>query len=591
MPVQPRISPQTLRQYALVADGERGALIGPRGDVAFLCAPSWADDAVFSALLGGPGHYVVTPADDHAVWGGYYEPGSLVWHSRWLTSHAAVECEEALAFPADPHVAVLLRRVVAQRHDSTVHVQLDCRAGFGAGEMSVTHREGGVWDLRSGPLHVRWSGGSRARLAEDGLHLELDLRAGESHDLLLEVSDRPLRSPVPDPARLWERTREHWASSTPRLESSAAPSESAHSYAVLRGLTSSTGGMVAAATTSLPERAATGRNYDYRYAWIRDQAMVGQAAAASGADDLLDAAVGFVSERVLDDGPALEPAYTVHGRSVPAQQSLDLPGYPGAPRVNAGNHVHQQFQLDIFGEALLLFAAAESRGRLDGDARAAAMVAADSIAARWWQADAGIWELAPRRWTHSRLMCAAGLRAYAHQVRPDAQDSLDLADLILGDADADSVHPSGRWQRSPEDPRVCASLLLPAIRGAVPAEDPRTRLTWQSVREHLTDDGYVYRYRHDDRPLYLAEGAFLLCGFVMALATAQQGHTTEALRWYERTRASPGPPGLFAEEFDVKQHQLRGNLPQAFVHGLSLETGAVLGGVAGDRIGFRARDT
>lgn len=107
----PDFPPETLRQYALLADGERGALVGPHGDIAFLCAPRWHDDAVFSTLLGGPGSYSVTPADRHHVWGGHYEHGSLVWRSRWVTTRSVIECREALALPGDPGRVVLLRRI------------------------------------------------------------------------------------------------------------------------------------------------------------------------------------------------------------------------------------------------------------------------------------------------------------------------------------------------------------------------------------------------------------------------------------------------------------------------------------------------
>jgi GH15 family glucan-1,4-alpha-glucosidase len=122
-----------------------------------------------------------------------------------------------------------------------------------------------------------------------------------------------------------------------------------------------------------------------------------------------------------------------------------------------------------------------------------------------------------------------------------------------------------------------ASLLLPPVRGAVPAHDPRTLATLAAVRRELTEDGYVYRFAHDARPLGEAEGAFLLCGFIMSLACWQQGDDTEAFRWFERNRAACGPPGLLTEEFDVRQRQLRGNMPQAFVHAVLLESAQRLG--------------
>jgi len=339
--------------------------------------------------------------------------------------------------------------------------------------------------------------------------------------------------------------------------------------------------MVAAATTSLPERAEAGRNYDYRYAWIRDQSYAGQAAAAAGAYPLLDSAVRFVSGRLHTDGDQLAPAYTVHGRQVPDQRRLDLPGYPGGYDL-IGNWVNKQFQLDALGEALLLFATAARHGRLDSGAWRAARIAADAIGARWREPDAGIWELDDKEWTHSRLTCVAGLRAAAEAGRQPtlAADWSALADTILADTKARATHPSGRWQRSPDDPGLDAALLLPPVRGALPADDPRTLATLRACGKELTEDGYVYRFRHDERPLAEAEGAFLLCGFMMALAQHQQGNQVDAARWFERNRAACGPAGLFSEEYDVTQRQLRGNLPQAFVHALMLECSARLAGPA-----------
>ncbi|MHB1836277.1 MAG: glycoside hydrolase family 15 protein, partial [Solirubrobacteraceae bacterium] len=147
---------------------------------------------------------------------------------------------------------------------------------------------------------------------------------------------------------------------------------------------------------------------------------------------------------------------------------------------------------------------------------------------------------------------------------------LALADAIVADTSEHALHRSGRWQRSPTDERVDASLLLPAIRGGIPADDPRTIATLQAVVAELTQDGYCYRYRPDERPLGDSEGAFVMCGFLMALAWAQQGDLVRAARWFERNRAACGPAGLLSEEFDVAQRQMRGNLPQAFVHALLL---------------------
>ena len=363
--------------------------------------------------------------------------------------------------PADPHRAVILRRIVAVEGAARVNVVLDVRAGFGRSKMTELSRAGGCWTGRSGRIRFRWSGAARARPGPDGLALTVALPAGGHHDLVLELSDRPLDPRPPDPDATWAATEEAWSAVVPACDDLIAPRDARHAYAVLRGLTADTGAMVAAATTSVPERLEGGRNYDYRYAWIRD---------------------------------------------------------------------------------------------------------------------AGIWELEDRHWTHSRLACISGLRSLAaaasgppggHGHRQAARWSA-LADSLLASL-GDAVHATGRWQRSPDDPRVDAALLLPVIRGTLPADDPRNRATVRAVMDELTEDGYVYRFRHDARPLHESEGAFLLCGFWMAQVAQACGDSAAAARWFERNRAACGPAGLYTEEYDVHQRQLQGNLPQAFVHAGMLE--------------------
>jgi alpha,alpha-trehalase len=571
--------PTTLRDYALIADGERGALIGPHGEVAWMCAPSWESDAVFSSLIGGAGTYAVTPRG-RFVWGGYYEDGALIWRSRWVTGDGIVECRESLAFPGDPHRCVLLRRIIARDAEAQVRVVFEPAAGFGTRRVGrLAREEDGVWAAQAGELNFRWSGARSARHDGSGtrrLSVDLTVPAGSHHDLVLEIGDKALGAPV-DADRAWQSTEAAWSQVIPRLDRTIAPRDARLSYTVLRGMTSSGGGTVASATTSLPERAEEGRNYDYRYVWIRDQCYVGQAAAVADAHNLLDDAVRFVCARLHEHGSHLAPAYTGSGERVPDERRLDLTGYPGGYDL-LGNWVNKQFQLDIFGEALLLFAAAARHDRLDIDGRRAAGIAADAITRRWREPDAGIWELDNQTWTHSRLTCAAGLRAHARTTAPAAQALrwTSLADTIMADTAVHALHPSGHWQRSARDDGLDAALLLPPLRGALPPSDLRTRKTLDAYTAQLTRDYFAYRFRHDQRPLEEVEGAFVLCGFVMALAEHQQGRASEAVRWFERNRAACGATGLYSEEYDVRQRQLRGNLPQAFVHALMLESAARL---------------
>ncbi len=566
-----------LRDYAMSADGERGMLIGPRGDIVWMCAPVWNSEAIFSALIGGAGTYAVTPVDKPFVWGGLYEPGTLIWRSHWVTTSQAIDCRDALAFPGDPHTAVILRRIEALKGAAQVRVLLDPRANFGRRKMTGLAHNDGTWTARCAELYLRWSGGDSAVVQSDGgLVMSLTIEPGHHHDLILEISDKPLRPETVDADRVWSSTSEAWGRTVPQVTDTIADHDAWHAAAVLRGMTSAGGGMVAGATMSLPERYGAKRNYDYRYAWIRDQCYAGQAAAKSGQLALLDDAVRFVSERLLSDGPRMKPAYTVTGDPVPDEKALRLPGYPGGTD-KVGNWVNQQFQLDAFGEALLLFAAAATIDRADGTCWRAVEAAVSAVEKRWQDADAGIWELDDDTWTHSRLSCIAGLRAIAHHTSPGkATRWRGLADAILAETTATSLHSSGRWKRSPSDERLDSALLIPAVRGALPADDPRTKETLAAALAELSDDYYMYRFRQNDEPLGDTEGAFLLCGFFTSLALHQQGREVEAARWFERSRASCGSPGLFAEEFNVRQRQLRGNLPQAFVHALLLETAAQL---------------
>lgn len=577
------LGPHVLREYALLADGRRGALVGPRGDICWMCVPSWESDAVFAALIGGAGSYRVTPLG-RFVWGGHYEPGSLIWRSEWMTERCEAVSREALAYPGDRHRAVILRRIEPAAAPLDFQIRLHAAAGFGERPIRELRRvDDAVWTARTGPLYLRICGAPELRADIAGeptgvLAAEIHLAAGERRDLVLELSDQALPGELPDPESMWRSTARAWRQAVPQVEGTLADRDATHARAVMRGMTEPGGGMVSAATMSLPERAEQGRNYDYRYVWIRDQAIAGRAAAAVGATDLLGDAVSFIGQRVIADGLALAPAYTVAGGSIPREHTVRLAGYPGGYDI-AGNRVADQFQLDAFGEALLLFAAAAGADLADAETGRAVDIAAEAIAARWHVADAGIWELAPRRWAHSRLICVAGLRAAAAMRPPGdrAERWLGLADRIAADTERLCAGPDGRWQRADDDRRVDAGLLLPFVRDPTAAGVARMPETMRAIERDLVDDFYVYRFRHDDsNELADAEGAFLLCGFAMAMAQHRCGNRVAAVRYFERNRTACGTPGLFSEEYDVVQRQMRGNIPQAFVHAMLLESAARL---------------
>ena len=569
--------PQPLHDYAFVADGERGALIGPRGEIAWMCAPRWDSAPVFGALLG-EGLWAITPIGDRFVWGGYYEEGTLIWRNRWVTTGGLLECREALRRPGDRDTAVILRQIIGHDGECRVRVVLDPRLGGTGPGLSDHSIDDGVWSAALGDSRIRLSGLPDARIEGSALVAELDVPAGRTVDLVLEVASGTVtgRPPVPEPS--WRSTEQAWREDVPAADGLWARRDVRQACAVLAGMTSAAGGMVAAATRSLPERAERGRDYDYRYAWLRDQAMVGQAMATLGPHRLMVGAVDFVAARLLEHGVDARPAYAVDGTAVPSQRRGDLPGYPGGVD-HCGNDAGGQFQLDVFGEALHLFAAAADHGPLSRDTWRAAEAAVAAIGAAWQRPDAGIWELEERRWTHSRQILVSGLeRIAAFAPRRQADQWRVLAERIERDLHEHFRHPSGRWQRAADDPATDSALLVPITRmRRDPADDAAARATVDAILDELSAEEFCYRFRHEGADdLEEAEGAFVLSGFHMAMALERLGEHRLAARWFERNRAACGTPGLFTEEYDVAQRQQRGNLPQAFVHGALIEASALL---------------
>lgn len=220
--------PQALHGYAFLADGERGALVGPRGEIAWLCAPRWHSGAVFSTLIGGTGFYGVTPRARFAP-AGHYEEGSLIWRNRWVTEGGIVECREALAFSGERGRPVLLRRVRTTEGQARVRVVLHPVAEYGTQPLRAARRsDDGVWTVEVGDLHLRWTGGGDASLFEVGptggqFTLDLTLDAGQWHDLVLELSEFPLwDAPLPIPSSSWSRTERVWSDAVPALDNTVA---------------------------------------------------------------------------------------------------------------------------------------------------------------------------------------------------------------------------------------------------------------------------------------------------------------------------------------------------------------------------------
>ena len=299
--------------------------------------------------------------------------------------------------PADPHRAVLLRRIEAVDGPAKVTVILDVRGGYGRSRDTTCSGTGASGPGRSGddavPLVGRRQGAARGwRAADDDRARRRGRRTSSFWKCLIVIflMSRPI------PAGPGRRRRRRGRGSSPDCGDLIAVADARHAYAVLHGLTSASGAMVAAATTSLPERLEGGRNYDYRYAWIRDQCYAGLAVAAHGPHPLLTGAVRFVTERLLDDGPDLMPAYTVAGEPIPEErQRWGCAAFPAGPRGRgtgcAGSSSWTRW-------ASRCRCSPPRRGttcsaRTTGGRRP---VAAEAIGKRWGEPDAGIWELDDR---------------------------------------------------------------------------------------------------------------------------------------------------------------------------------------------------
>src|SRR5581483_4741765 len=295
------------------------ALMDPDGGTAWLCFPGWSDPATFAGLLGSGGSYRISP-HGRFVSGGYYEDGTLIWRRRFVTEDNVIECREALAYPGENERCVILRRIEALDGDASLLGTLQLAHDYGRQRGGPWRSEGDAWLCSSGGFHARWHGRCATTVGSEASKLDFRvlLRQGEPQDFVLELQCKEFgRDTPPHAGELWHRTEEAWRSAVPSCEAVPAGRDVRRSFAVLRGMTTPSGGTVAAATTALPERAEAGRNYDYRYVWVRDTCYIGHAGAAvKGGEPILDDAVRWTCARILADGRNAMPAYQPDGSPV-----------------------------------------------------------------------------------------------------------------------------------------------------------------------------------------------------------------------------------------------------------------------------------
>ena len=353
-----------------------------------------------------------------------------------------------------------------------------------------------------------------------------------------------------------------------------------HSGRVLQALTfQPTGAIVAAPTTSLPETVGGGRNWDYRYTWVRDASLTMEALWVAACPDEANKFFRFLADAAasqLQRGMDLQIMFGVGGeRDLSERELPHLSGWRDSRPVRVGNGAWRQRQLDVYGELLLAAdRLIEQLGELDPVTRQFLTAAADAAASRWREQDQGIWEIRgePRDFLYSKLMCWVALdRAISLAEQLDARDRVPAWTKTRDEIRAAILEhgwseQAGAFSQAFGSDDLDASNLMLVITGFLPGDDPRMKATVHATADRLTDErGLVYRYLAHDG-LAGTEGTFLLCTFWLAQAQALAGELDQAKATFERAVAAINDVGLLAEEVDVATGEMIGNFPQAFSH-------------------------
>jgi GH15 family glucan-1,4-alpha-glucosidase len=579
------VPPIPIEDYAALGDGQTAALVSLHGSVDWLCLPRFDSPACFAALLGGPEHgrWLLTVPDATQVTR-RYDGDSFVLLTTYVSPSGTAVVREAM--PLGDGRADLVRRLEVLTGTVTVEHEWIVRFGYGAIQpwvRRVTDPDGHV-AIRAiaGPdsLVLR---GDRLPKASGHRHRDVfDLTAGQSVEFATTWT--PSWAPVPVqlsiPDRL-EATRARWGEWARSCRYHGSYRESVlRSLLVLRLLTDAdTGGIVAAATTSLPEDLGGERNWDYRYCWLRDAALTLEALLEYGYNDAAADWRAWLLRAVAGRPQDLQIMYGADGRrDLPERELGHLPGYAGSRPVRIGNGAVSQLQNDVLGEVMCALHLARHAGLLDTrDTWALQRRLVEHLETRWREPDHGIWEVrgARRHFTHSKVMAWAALDRAVHAVeehgltgpveRWRAVRAEIHADVLAHGYDA----VRGTFVQYYGATHTDAALLQMVQVGFLPADDPRFLGTLAAIRAELeTDVGLVRRYRTDltDDGLPGGEHPFLACSFWLADAVARTGDQAEAGRLLDRLTALANDVGLLSEEYDAAGGRLVGNFPQALSH-------------------------
>ncbi len=569
-----------IEDYAIVGDLHTAALIGTDGSIDWLCLPHFDSPACFASLLDTPeaGRWLVSPDGGGTCTRRRYRPDTLVLETEWDTPTGRVRVTDFM--PPRDGVADLVRIVEGLSGTVAMRGELALRFDYGHVVPWVRRTKNGIHAL-AGPDSVTLTSTAPMR----GEHLntvsEFTVTAGERVPFVLTWSSSHLRRPrTIDADQALAGTVAFWEDWSSRSTAQGPYRDAVQrSLITLKALTfAPTGGIIAAATTSLPEQPGGPRNWDYRYCWLRDATLTLQSLIRAGYTDEAKAWREWLLRAVAGDPADLQIMYSLDGRRrLPETELPWLAGYESSTPVRIGNAAADQLQLDVWGEVLDgLSLTRNALLHVPDDAWDIQIALMDHLEGVWQQPDNGLWEIrGPRRhFTHSKVMAwvaadrmIKGSRTFHLPGPTDRWEA--LRDTIYRDVMANGFNPDmNSFVQSYGGTELDASLLLIPRVGFLPPDHPRVLGTIDAIQHGLTQDGYVLRYRPgpSDDGLPGAEGVFLACSFWLVDALLGAGRRIEATRLFERLLALRNDVGLLSEEWDVHTARQLGNTPQAFSH-------------------------
>lgn len=569
-----------IEDYAIVGDLHTAALIGTDGSIDWLCLPHFDSAACFAALLDTPdaGRWLLAPEGGGICTRRRYRPDSLVLETEWDTSTGRVRVTDFM--PPRDDTADIVRIVEGLSGTVAMRSELALRFDYGHLVPWVRRTKTGIHAV-AGPDSVHLS----SPVPMQGEHLrtlsEFTVGAGDRVPFVLTWSPSHHRDPrAGDADEALAGTVAYWEQWSSRSRAGGPYRDAVQrSLITLKALTFvPTGGIVAAATTSLPEQPGGPRNWDYRYCWLRDATLTLQSLITAGYTDEAKAWREWLLRAVAGDPARLQIMYSLDGRRRLPEAGLPwLAGYENSSPVRTGNAAADQLQLDVWGEVLDGLSLTRNALLHDADDSWDIQIALmDHLEGAWQQPDNGLWEMrGPRRhFTHSKVMAWVAVDRMVKGVRrfrlPGPSDRWeDLRETIHRDVMEHGFNAEmNSFVQSYGGTALDASLLLIPRVGFLAPDHPRVLGTIDAIQRDLSEGGFVLRYRpeHSDDGLPGGEGVFLACSFWLVDALLGAGRRAEATELFERLLALRNDVGLLSEEWDVQAGRQLGNTPQAFSH-------------------------